>query len=379
MRPFPYRQATLSALSLAGGVSLAVIPAATLSISSRTFDTAQQGYVSVAITASTFLSQLAFAAIVESRLSSLRSERRVTFPRWLSLLALVAALSVIVAPTNAVVLCISLPALLASLEVGRGVSVAERLDTRETLAAVLVGLGALAGVGVSYAGGSWGLIPLVVGVSGAAIVRSVSVGHSATSPEPAVVGWVLTDVAITGIIYPVLNTLVLLFIGPVQAVLFAAISTVSGLLAIPLNFMRLRLLKSHSSLDIWISAATVGLATAVIGILEFSGALGVIFKQSWTLQSTVLPLAVACVWRAASIATTLPFAALRRAGHVRLLATLRAACALATFAVGLSVLPLHSLTAVFLVMLLGEVTQAVTYGVAYRRLTRQDAAQGTDS
>ena len=377
MRPLPYRQAALSTLSLAGGVSLAIIPAATLSIASRTFETTQQGYVSVAITGSTFVSQLAFAAIVESRLSSPRSERRVTFPRWLSVLALVATLSVIVAPTNAIVLCVALPALLASLEVGRGVSVAERLDSRETLAAVLVGLGALAGVGAAYAGATWGLIPLVVGVFGATIVRSVSVEHRASSPEPAVMGWVLTDVAITGIIYPVLNTLVLLFIGPVQSVLFAAISTVSGLLAIPLNFMRLRLLKSHSSLDIWISAATVVLATGVIGVLEFSGALGFIFRESWTLETTVIPLATACVWRAASIATTLPFAALRRAGQVRLLAVLRAACALGTFALGLSVLPLHSLTAVFLVMLLGEVAQAVAYGIAHRRITRHNPELGT--
>ena len=62
LRRLPFRQATLSAVSLIGGISLAVIPVATLSIASRTFATTQQGYVSVVVTASTFIGQLAFAA-----------------------------------------------------------------------------------------------------------------------------------------------------------------------------------------------------------------------------------------------------------------------------------------------------------------------------
>jgi len=165
-----------------------------------------------------------------------------------------------------------------------------------------------------------------------------------------------------------LIVLILLLIGPVGSVLFAAISTVSGLLAIPLNFLRLRLLKAHSALDIWISAAAVALATIAIGVLEVSGLLGFIFRGSWTIPATALALAVACLWRAASLATTLPFAALRRAGRVRLLTVLRGACALATFVAGAASVSLHSLTAVFVVLLVGELTQAACYEVARRRV-----------
>jgi hypothetical protein len=370
---FPVRQASLSAVSLIGGVSLAAIPAATLSISSHTFTTAQQGYVSVVITASTLISQLAFAVVVESRLSSPLTERRVTFPRWLGAISLLAALAVIVQFTSPIVLCFALPVLLSSLEVGRGVSVAEHLDHREVWAAILVGLGALGGIGVAYLGGPWGLVPLVVGVAAASVVRSLAVPHHASRRQAGVTGWVVTDVAITGIIYPALNSVILLFIGPIGAVLFAAISSVSGLLAIPLNFVRLRLLKAHSSLDIWIGGAAVALAIVVIGILEFTGVLGFVFEGSWTIGATVAALTIACLWRAASLATTLPFAALRRAGHVRLLAVLRGCCAAATFLGGLAVLPLHSLTAVFLVLLLGELTQATTYEIARRRTLRRAA------
>jgi len=364
----PLERAILSSLSLAGGVSLAVVPAATLSISAHSFQTSQQGFVSVAITASTFFSQLAFAAIVESRLGSANTARRVTFPRWLVLLTFIAGSAIILLPSNPTVISLALPVLLASLEVGRGVSVAEHLDKREIWSAMLVGAGALGGISAAYLGFDWGFVPLAMGIIGATLVRSRRVEHRASRPELIVAAWVLTDVAITGIIYPVLNTFILLYVGATQSVLFAAISTVSGLLAIPLNFMRTRLLKSHSPFDIWLSMATVVVATVVIAILERTGVLGFIFKGSWTFEATVVPLAIACLWRMASLATTLPFASLRRGGHVRVLAVLRGSCAFATFVAGLAVIPLQSLAGIFVVMLCGELTQAALYEITRRRI-----------
>jgi len=361
------RQVTMSLVTLVGGVSLAAIPASTLAVSSRIFTAHEQGVVSVAIMAATFSGQLAFAAVVESRLSSAATERRVTFPLWLAAASVVAAVAVAANHLNPWVLSLALPVLLASLEVGRGVSVAERLDRREAWAALIVGIGALGGVVVAFAGLDWGLIPLVAGIAGATAIRSMPVAHLPSRPSPRITGWVVTDVAITGIIYPALNALILLVLGPVSAVLFAAISTVSGLLAIPLNFMRLRLLKSHSLLDIWVSAAALLLGTAVIFVLEATGLLGYIFGGSWSTSATIVPLGIACLWRASSLATTLPFAALRRAGEVKLLTILRGALAVATFGAGISVLPLQNISLVFGVMLAGELAQAVVYELARRR------------
>ncbi len=361
------RRATTSLITLAGGVSLAAIPAATLAISSRVFSSNEQGVISVAIMASTFVGQLAFAAVVESRLSSAATERRVTFPLWLAAASVIAAGAVAVNFASPWVIAIALPVLLASLEVGRGVSVAERLDGRETWAAVVVGVGALTGVVVAFVGAEWGFVPLVAGITGATVIRSLPVAHKPSRPSPRVTGWVVTDVAITGVIYPALNAVILVALGPVAAVLFAAISTVSGLLAIPLNFMRLRLLKSHSLLDIWVSAGTLLAGTAIIFVMEFTGLLGFIFGNSWSTAATIVPLAIACLWRAASLATTLPFAALRRAGAVRLLTILRGALAIATLGVGLAVLPLQNISVIFAAMLAGELAQAIVYELARRR------------
>ncbi|UAJ80569.1 hypothetical protein IT072_05975 [Leifsonia sp. ZF2019] len=361
------RRAAMSFVTLVGGVSLAVIPAATISIASRVFALDQQGAVAVASMVATFAGQVTFAVVVESRLSSAGTERRVTFPLWLAALSILAAVAVVILPTNAAVLCVALPVLVASLEVGRGVSVAEHLDVREMWSAIAVGAGALVGVLSAFAGATWALIPLVAGITAATIVRSMPVAHRASRPHPRVMGWVVTDVAVTGGVYPLLNATILGLLGPVTAVLFTSISTVSGLLAIPLNYMRLRLLKTHSRLDILLAAGSVTAAVIVIFIAEWLGVFGFLFSSAWTSSATALPLFVACLWRAASLATTIPFASLRRMGEAKLLTILRAAVAVLTFGAAIAVVGTGSLTGVFAVLLGGELLQAATYEIAHRR------------
>lgn len=365
--PMRLRGAALSLITLLGGVSLAVIPAATISISSRLFTVDEQGFLAVAVLVATFAGQLTFAVVVESRLSSAATERRVVFPLWLAAISVVTAIAIAVIPPNAVVLAIGLPILIAALEVGRGVSVAERLDRREIVASIAVGSGALVGVLAGFAGQPWALIPLVVGIAIATCIRCLPVTHRASRPEPAVMGWVIADTAITGVIYPLLNTMILAFLGSADAVLFTSIATVSGLLAIPLNFMRLRLLKEHSGLDIVVSAASVLAAVVALLVLEFVGAFGFIFGSAWTESATLVPLLLACAWRAASLATTIPFASLRRAGAVRLLTGLRAVVSALTFGLAAVGLALENLSAVFLGLLIAELASAVVYEVARRR------------
>lgn len=365
--PLRLRRAALSLITLLGGVSLAVIPASTVSISARLFTVEEQGFLAVAVLVATFVGQLTFAVVVESRLSSAATERRVVFPLWLAAISIVTAIVLAVIPPNAIALALGLPILIAALEVGRGVSVAERLDRREIAASVAVGIGALVGVLAGFAEQQWALIPLVAGIAAATVVRCMPVTHRASRPEPAVMGWVIADTAITGVIYPLLNAMILAFLGSADAVLFTSIATVSGLLAIPLNFMRLRLLKEHSRLDIVVSAGSVVAAVAALLVLEFLGAFGFVFGSAWTESATLAPLLLACGWRAASLATTIPFAALRRAGEVRLLTGLRAAVSALTFALAAVGLALNDLSAVFAGLLIAELASAGVYEFARRR------------
>ena len=361
------RRGVQSLVTLAGGAALAVVPAASVSIASRLFDERGQGWVAVAVLVATFAGQLAFSVVVEARLASPGTERRVVLPRWLVVLAVGAAVVVAVTPPNPVVLSVALPLMSAGLEVGRGVSVAERLDRREVVASVAVGAGAAAGVVAGLLGQRWALVPLVVGIAVATLVRARPVSQRPSAADPRALRWVLADTAVTGVIPPLLNAVILGRLSSVDAVLFTSVSTVSGLLAIPLNFMRLRLLKERSRLDVVLSAASLVAAVLVIVGLELAGLFGVLFGDAWRHSATMVPLLVACVWRSASLVTTVPFTALRRAGAVRVVTVLRAVVSALTVALALARLSLRGLVGVFVGLLVSEVAGATILSVAARR------------
>jgi len=233
----------------------------------------------------------------------------------------------------------------------------------------------LAGVLAGFAGASWALVPLVVGIIGATLVRCLPVAHRASRPDRRILGWVVADTAITGAVYPLLNAMILAFLGPADAVVFTAISTVSGLLAIPLNFLRLRLLKEHSTLDIVVSAGAVVAAFGALLLLEATGIFGFLFGSARTVESTLLPLALACAWRAASLATTIPFAALRRMGAAGLVTGLRAAVSALTFLLAAAGLAAHHLAAVFVGLLIAELASAFVYEWGRRVRLARDLAR----
>lgn len=364
--PSVVRRSIVSLGTLAGGAALALVPAASVSIASRLFDQREQGWVAVAVLVATFAGQIAFSVVVEARLASPGTERRVVLPRWLVVLALAAAAVVAITPPRALVLCVALPVMSAALEVGRGVSVAERLDRREVAASVLVGAGATLGVAAGLLGQRWALVPLVGGIAAATVVRARPVAHRASRQDGRTLTWVLTDTGVTGVIPPLLNAVILARLSPVDAVLFTSISTVSGLLAIPLNFMRLRLLKEHSRLDVVLSAASLAGAVLVIVVLEFAGAFGLLFGAGWRHSPTLVPLLVACGWRSASLITTIPFTALRRVGAVRRVTLLRAAISAFTVGLALVGLAVAGLIGVFVGLLVSELAGAAVLTAAAR-------------
>jgi hypothetical protein len=328
----------------------------------------EQGLVAVAVTTATFLSQLNFGAVVEARLSSVRTSRFVVTPLWLSALGLLAALVMIVFHTNPIAVCLTLPFLFGTLEVGRGVSVAEGYPYRELVSAVALGFGAATGVVLALLHESFGLVALSLGIAAAIIIRAVRTPWKAPSPDPAIRFWVLADVGLTGITYPVLNIVILALLGPAASVVFAAVSTVSGLLAIPLNFLRVRLLKEHSALDIVVTSCALALAGAVIAVAEVTGLLALAFGSTWTVAATALPLLVACLWRLATLFSAIPFAALRRVGRAKLVMILRGASAMLTFALAVPSTAFGQIWIVFAALLLGELVLALNCEIARRRL-----------
>jgi hypothetical protein len=361
-------QGVSSALTLVSGVSLSIVPPAALSISANTFSIAEQGVVAVAITASTFIGQIIFGAVVESRLGSPGVRRDLAVPSWLVAVAAAAVLAMVIAPSSVLVVALALPALFTVLEVGRGVSVAEGFARREVAAAIALGLGAGVGLIAALTGSSIGFVPLAIGVAAATAIRVIGAPRVMFPPDPSIRRWVLADVTVTGVAFPALNAVTLLLIGPASSAVFAAVATISGLLAIPLNYLRVRLLKEHSTLEIVVTAVALVLAAAAIFIAEALGVFDLFFGKAWALEATIVPLAAACLWRFAALLSALPFAALRRAGHARVVTIVRGCCAVFTIAISLLAALTGSVVLIFAALLVGELVLAAVSELVRRRI-----------
>jgi hypothetical protein len=112
-------------------------------------------------------------------------------------------------------------------------------------------------------------------------------------------------------------------------------------------------------------------AVAALLVAEALGLFAFLFGEAWSSSATLVPLLVACAWRAASLATTIPFAALRRRGEVALVTGLRAVVSVLTFGFAALGLATGELAAVFAGLLVAELCSALLYEVARRR---RDAA-----
>lgn len=361
-------QASMAMLTLAGGAVLSLVPATVLIVSSRIFTLEQQGQIAVGVMFATFCGQLAAGAIVETRLSqSKNSGDSIGVPRWLLILAATASLAVILSNSNVLVLLIALPLLLAAMEVGRAASVAEQKDLGELFASATIGMGVLGSLGLAFANETWALWPISVAIVLATWMRAKSLPRSSHSVDRRVLAWILLDTSFIGIVFPLLNALILFYLGPSAAVGFAAISTVSGFVGIPLSFMRMRLLKSHTVIDIAVSVIAVAAAFLAIVAAQLFGLLALLFGATFSNNDLLIPLLLACAWRATALWTTIPFAALRRGGLVKLVTFTRMAAVVITFALALLSLWFENLAIVFLALLCGEILQALMYEIAQRK------------
>lgn len=272
-------------LTMGSGVALSILPPAALSVSGNTLDPSDQGVVAVAVLTATFVGQVATGAIVEARLASPTTMRAVATPWWLSAVGVIGAAVLFLFPTSPIAIALALPALFSALEVGRSVAISEALSARETAAGVLLGVGAGLAVWQAIVGGLPGFSILAVASALAILIRALGAPASAPPADPIVRRWVVSDVTFTGITFPVLNSVILGVLGSSAAAIFATVSTASGLLSIPLNFLRVRLLKEHSRREIVTTAVVVLIAIAAIAAAAALGLFSVLFGETWTWEA----------------------------------------------------------------------------------------------
>ena len=359
---------TLIALAtLGGGVSLAIVPAVSLISATKLFAIEQQGILSVAIMFATFIGQTSTAALIETKLATPNRQEGIRVPNYLVWLCVVTALVFFIWPSNIWLIVAGLPILFTSMESGRAAAVAERRDTREIYASSIITGTSLLTLVSAFAGIPQTFAFLACGVLIATFIRTYGVRADKISPSRHIFVWVIADVGITGAIFPLLNFVIISQLGAISAVAFAAVSTASGIVGIPLTFLRMRLLSEHSRFDVFISVFAVITAVIAIFIANWLGLFSQLFGKSWNEAASISALFIACLWRATSILTTIPFAKFRREGQAKLVTYVRLASSVYIFLISILVVKFDNLTLVFCALLTGEIIQWLAFEFLSRK------------
>jgi hypothetical protein len=323
-------------LLLAGSGVSAVIPIATLSVATHTLDASGQGLIALALSISAYLAQVTGALIVEGPLADAEG-RRIALSRWLMAVAGLGAGLLAMGSGSVAAGVAGILLLYPVLELTRVVCVVSNLARVEAYAAGTVSLAAAAALLAAHfgqQGPAWWL--LAAGGFGAVLLRRRITSGRPTRPAPArITAPIVTETAVAGIVQPVLVATISTALGPLAAVGFRALTSLGGLMSPALGFLRLRLLSHNASRADRVVALGLlvlfGLAVVVLGETPLLHAL---FGEAWEYSSRLV-LFMLVAWRLVVVASTFPFATLRRAGRTTAVLGVRIASSalMLTFAV----------------------------------------------
>lgn len=307
------------------GAFVALLPATAQAAAARLFDLHAQAALSISLAIGAFVSVIVTAWSLESRLAEPDVQRPTFIPLWSAVAGVSAGIALALTPGSIVTLCIAMPILQTALFVGRTHSISVSDWKTEAATAVLLLLGCGTTFALSIMGATLSLVPFALLAGIAILVRALNAPLRPLGPiriRSAL--WVSGETAVVALTPLALNVAILVLIGPSEAVAFRLIITVLGVLQPILGYTRIRLLTTHSAALV---AATYALTAGALLTLLLCAQFGVfhmIFGESWA-QVSMLALAFACAWKFLTVAETIPFATMRRSGHVKLVFASRAA------------------------------------------------------
>jgi hypothetical protein len=364
-----YRKHTQAAVQVAAGLALNVFPAIFIAVYARIAPIDSQGFLALSLTVGVYIAQLFNAFIVEGRLATPDADHDLCLPWWVVVFAIASAAPLILGPPVAshAVLMISSTGVMSGLLMSRTIGVVSGRWQLEALAAtVLIVAGGVALV-LAQHHNTHSVRVLAVGAILAVLSRTwprTQVGGWGMPPDLRRSSWVTGETAVVGIPQPAITSIVLGTIGPAASVAFRVISTVSGALEPILSYGRYRLLAHGHRGELKIFAALFFLGLIAVAAAAFGGFGSLIFGPAWTYVGAAA-LLLAFGWKVLMLVSTVPFAALRKAGETALVFWIRSASTVIYLILSIGFLLIwHSNTAVFAAFVVAEAITAIVYHLA---------------
>lgn len=362
----PDSRAFHAVVQVIAGLGLNIFPAIFIAVYARIAPIEVQGFLALALAVGVYVAQLINAFLIEGRLATPGADHNLSLPHWVALLSVVSGAALIFGPAVALhaVLMISSIGLMTGLLVARSIGMVSNRSKREAAAAtilIVAGLIALA-LAIQHSGHS--VRVLALGAVAATLTRYLPrtpLGASGMPPDLGKAGWVTAETAVVGAVVPAIASAVLYAMGPAASVAFRVISTVSGALEPIIAYGRYRLLAKGSPGEAAIVGVIFLLGLVAVLIAAFGGIGRLVFGPAWS-HVGVVALLLACLWKGLMLLSTIPFAALRKAGETKRVFWVRSASTVVYLAVTLGFLfAWRSTIAIFLAFVIAEIFTGILY------------------
>lgn len=368
-----------TAVQVVAGLALNVFPAMFIAIYARIAPLDTQGFLALALVVGVYVAQLFNAFIVEGRLATPGAEGELGLPLWVALFAAGSGALLILGPAVApsAVLMISSIGIMTGLLMSRSIGVVNGEWKREGLAAGVLIVASLVALVLSVARNPHCVRVLAIGAVLAVLVRyrpRRTLPRLGFPPDVRRSSWVTAETAVVGAVQPAITSLLLVMVGPLASVTFRVISTVAGAMEPILAFGRYRLLAHghRGELKTFVAVFVVGLVAVLV--VAFSGIASLIFGPAWS-DVGVAAILLACLWKAVMLLSTVPFAALRKAGKTVLVFWIRGASTIVYLVVSVGfILVWQTTAAIFLAFVVAELITAIGYHYAAVRQAPDYAA-----
>lgn len=358
-----------TAVQVGAGLALNVFPAIFIAIYARIAPIETQGFLALALAVGVYIAQLFNAFIVEGRLATPDADGELGLPTWVVLFSVAACGLLVFGPAvaSSPVLLASATGVMTGLLMTRSIGVVTGEWKDEGFAAGALIVASLIALWLSAQHNPHCVRVLAVGAMVAVAVRyrpRKALPRFGFPPDVRRSGWVTAETAVVGAVQPAITSLLLVLVGPAASVTFRVISTVAGALEPILAYGRYRLLAHghRGELKAFVAVFVVGMAAVLIA--AFGGLGSLVFGPAWQGVG-VAAMLLACVWKAFMLVSTVPFAALRKAGRTVLVFWIRGASTVVYLIVSVGMLLVWTnAAAIFLAFVVAELITALVYHYA---------------
>lgn len=361
-----------TAVQVLAGLALNVFPAMFIAIYARIAPIDTQGFLALALVIGVYVAQLFNAFVVEGRLATPHADRELGLPSWVVLFTLAAGVLLVISPAvaSSAVLMASSVGVMTGLLMSRSIGVVTGDWKREGLGAATLIVASVIALWMAAQHNPHCVRVLAVGAVLAVVARyrpGRTMPNMGFPPDVRRSSWVTAETAVVGAVQPAITSLLLVMVGPAASVTFRVISTVAGAVEPILAYGRYRLLAHghRGELAAFVAVFAVGMAAVLVA--AFGGVGSLIFGPAWR-DVGVAALLLAALWKAVMLLSTVPFAALRKAGKTVLVFWIRGGSTVIYLVISVGFLVVwQNTTAIFLAFVASELITALVYHLAALR------------